>query len=221
MRQLTGYDEKNWPVWGARITASNELPYDDRNNPRGIQGWSQISFPEATDNGMFVTYNTSAGATPGEDYHLGGLNPNGSGWSWRASPGKEITSPDGKGTFPDITSCDGNAGVSVFVEGSNVFEGFNGNYCSVSSQWMHWSEDGLLIGQFGHVAYGFPPGEGYPAGAAGNIAMMNTVAYQGKIYLYTSDESIHPGVHQWTINGLNTIKEVSGWANLGATTSLQ
>jgi hypothetical protein len=85
---------------------------------------------------------------------------------------------------------------------------------------MHWSQDGLLIGQFGNPATGYVP-DGDP-GAAGNIWTMATATdINGNIYLYNSDESVHPGIHQWTIDGLGTINELTGSTTLGATVILQ
>lgn len=89
-----------------------------------------------------------------------------------------------------------------------------------SSQWMQWSEDGLLIGQFGHPAQHPYSGELYP-GAAANIATMATVSADNSIYLYNSDEEYHPGVHRWKISSLDSIHEVSGTTQLGNTVTLQ
>lgn len=86
---------------------------------------------------------------------------------------------------------------------------------------LHWSEDGLLIGQFGHPANGLAADGTLFPGAAGNIATMATVTDGGNIYLYNSDESYHPGIHRWTISGLDSIHEVTGSALLGGVVNLQ
>ncbi len=216
-QNLTGYDSNNWPVWGTS-NALASVQVSNRNDPYGSDGWGQSLWPQASTDGILVTYNTEP-ATPGEDHHVGGVQIGGTDWIWKASPGELIAAPDGQGTFPDNSS--GNDGIAALVEGSNIFEGYSGMYGGFSSQWMHWSEDGLLIGQFGQ-ACNPPPTDGslWP-GCAGNIATMSTASANGNIYLYNSDENYHPGIHQWTISGLSSIHEISGTAQLGGTVTLQ
>jgi hypothetical protein len=221
---LIGYDSNAWPSWGTpQLLAS--VPYSAPwaspvNDPDGYQDWGMTAFPEATDGGIFATLNPDP-ATPGIDHHLGGVAAGGTDWSWKASPGAMLSTPDGKGTFTDVDNFGGHNGIAALVEGSNIFEGYDGQYGSFSSQWMHWSEDGLLIGQFGHPANGAVTGGTLYPGAAGNIGTMATVMAGNNIYLYNSDEGYHPGIHRWTISGLDTIREVSGSAQLGGTVALQ
>jgi len=221
-QNLTGYDVNGWPVWGSSFLLAS-VPNTQSTDPDGYTGWGMDFFPEATTGGILVTYNTVP-STPGQDHHICGVPLGGTNWTWKASPGALLTTPDEKGTFPDISSFGGHNGIAVLVEGSNIFQGYDGQYGTFSSQWMHWSEDGLLIGQFGHSssANGDAASNGplYP-GAAGNIATMATVSTGGNIYLYNSDESYHPGIHQWKISGLSSIHELSGSASLGATVTLQ
>jgi len=177
------------------------------------------AFPQATSGGLYVTYNTSP-ATAGLDYHLGGVASGRTDWSWKASPGAMLTTPDGHGTFSDANAFGGHNGIAALVEGSNIFQGYDGQYASFSSQWMHWSEDGLLIGQFGTPAYQ-PTDGNHAEGSAGNIGTMSTVSVGSDIYLYNSDESIHPGVHQWKISNLDSIHELIGTTTLGEAVTLQ
>jgi hypothetical protein len=85
---------------------------------------------------------------------------------------------------------------------------------------MHWWEDGLMIGQFGHPANVYNEDGGVFAGSAGNIASMASVTVGKDVYMYNSDESLHPGIHRWRISGLDTIHELSGTAMLGTTVVL-
>jgi hypothetical protein len=227
MRTLTGYDDGGWPLWGSQqllayVPNTFVMPPSGNiatsNDPNGNNGWGITFNPQPTSGGIYATYN-AVPAIPGLDHHLGGVLAGGKNWSWTASPGALISSPDGHGTFTDFV-FGGHDGIAALVEGSNIFEGYDGMWASFSSQWMHWSEDGLLIGQFGHPAYGQTNGILFP-GAAGNIATMATVAVGANIYLYNSDEGNHPGIHQWKISGLDTIHEVSGTAQLGRTVDLQ
>ena len=214
-----GYDSNAWPVWGSpHLLAS--VPWNPTTDPSGNGGWGMVFYPEATSDGMYVTYNTAPGVA-GQDHHLGGVLQGGTNWSWQASPGAMLTSPDGHGTFTDIPSFGGHNGIAALVEGSNIFQGYDGQYGAFSSQWMHWSEDGLLIGQFGHPSDGTAPDETLFPGAAGNIWTMATVSARGNIYLYNSDESYHPGIHQWKISGLDSVNEILGSTTLGGTVILQ
>lgn len=218
-QNLAGFDDNDWPVWGAPSVIAS-VPNVETTDPDGSNGWGMGFWPEPTSGGALVTYNTSP-ATPGEDYHIGGVLLGGATWSWKASPGKLITTPDGKGTFPDTPGFGGHNGIAALVEGSNVFEGYDGQYGAFSSQWMHWSQDGLLIGQFGHPSDGTAADGSLFPGAAGNIATMSTVSANGNIYLYNSDESYHPGIHQWEVSGLDSIHELTGTTQLGGTVALQ
>src|ERR1017187_9539936 len=161
------------------------------------------SFPQATTGGYFATYNTNPGTTPGSDFHLGGVLSGASTWAWKASPGANLTAPDGKGTFTDVGSYGGHNGIAVFVEGKYILTGYDGQWGQFASQWMLWSEAGAFIGQFGHGFTLPAPADGseYP-GASGNIWTMATAICGKNTCLYNSDEGYHPGVHVWTIGNL-------------------
>jgi hypothetical protein len=226
VRTLTGYDDNDWPVWDnpqllAYVPDSCTFSAYGctSNDPNEWGGWGMTTFPQPSSGGIYAT-NYPSPATPGLDHHVGGVLAGGKNWLWKASPGAVISSPDGHGTFPDIGGYGGHDGIGALVEGSNIFEGYDGQWGSFSSQWMHWSEDGLLIGQFGHSASGETNGILFP-GAAGNIATMATVTVGANIYLYNSDEGNHTGIHQWKISGLDSIHEVSGTAQLGGAVDLQ
>ena len=223
-QDFLGYDVSLWPQWGAPYLIGS-VPITDPANPYGsadpigANGWGMLFWPEPTSSGVLVTYNTSPSTPP--DHHLGGVPLGGTNWSWKVSPGANITVPDGQGTFPDNNSFGGHNGIAALVEGSNVFEGYDGQAGTFSSQWMHWNDDGLLIGQFGHPENGLASDGTLWPGAAGNIQTMSTVSANGNIYLYNSDEGYHPGIHQWTVSGLDTIREMSGSASLGGTVIVQ
>ena len=224
---LSGYSDDSWPVWGSPYPLAS-VPWGKTANPSGTNGWtndpggtfgSWMSLtPQPTIGGVIATFNPNPG-TPGQDYHVGGVKMGGTDWSWKASPGAMITSPDEHGTFTDIDN--GNNGIGVLVEGSNVFEGYTGMYATFSNQWMHWSEDGLLIGQFGHPADDYPENGPISPEAAGNVLTMATASAGDNIYLYNSDESYHPGIHQWKISGLDSVHELIGSASLGGTVALK
>jgi hypothetical protein len=222
---FVGYDENGFPEWGdTQASASVSSNFGDttfRNStePLAVPGGGMEETPQATSGGFYVSFNTTI-STAGSDHHIGGVKAGASSWSWKASPGGMLSSPDGEGTFSD-SNLSGLDGITALVEGSNVFEGYNGNWGTFSSQWMHWSEDGLLIGQFGNTPQSGGNSGTLVPGAAGNILTMATVPVNGNIYLYTSDEGYHPGIHSWKISGLDSVHEESGSAPIGGVLILQ
>jgi hypothetical protein len=222
-QNLLGEDPNGFPVWdNPRVIGTTTVDGNPSttNEPYGTGGWGMSTFPKATDNSYLITYKTTVAKT-GTAFHLGGLPIGGSDWYWKTSRGGMLSSPDDMGTFPETNSYGGHNGIAALVEGSNVIEGYDGQYGSFSSQWMHWQDDGLLIGQFGHPAHGVVPNGTLFPGAAGNIAQMATVTVGNDIYLYNSDESYHPGIHRWKISGLESIHEVSAVVALGQTAVLK
>jgi hypothetical protein len=187
--------------------------------PLGYGGWGMQTFPKPTSNGHLITYKTFP-IESDTDYHLGGILLGSSDWSWKASRSAALSKPDNQGSFTKLNSFGGHNGIAALVDGNNVVEGYDGQYGSFSSQWMHWWDDGLMIGQFGHPADGLAPNGTLFEGAAGNIATMASVTVGDSIYLYNSDESYHPGVHRWKISGLGSIKEIGGTTYLGQTVIL-
>ncbi len=221
-QDLKGETSDGFPAWSdphviGSVTSNGIIA--EALGPFGFGGWGMSTFPKVSDNGYLITYKT-APVLGGSTFHLGGLVAGGSDWSWKTSPGGNLSTPDDKGTFPEVNSYGGHNGIAALVEGSNVIEGYDGQYGTFSSQWMHWSDDGLMIGQFGHPASGIAPnGTLYP-GAAGNIATMASVTVGSDVYLYNSDESYHPGIHRWKIGGLGSIHELNALVPLGQTTVL-
>jgi hypothetical protein len=219
MQKLLKIDDV--PSWGPQQELAKVS--DDSSSllasPFGFSGWGMMMFPKLTAGGYLVTYRTSPSDQLGSP-HIGGVPLGGNSWGWRASPEALITSPDLSGSFPQKSSYGGHNGIAALVEGNNIFQGYDGQWGGFSSQWMHWQDDGLLIGQFGHSAGSVQTDGALFPGAAGNIESMATVSIGGSIYLYNSDEGYHPGIHQWWISGLDTIHELSGSASVGQVTSL-
>jgi hypothetical protein len=211
------------PVWDlSHILAS--VPGGANPNatldPLGFGGWGMTMFPSETASGYLPTYNTGATTTPGSDFHLGAVHLGNADWSWKTSRGEMLAVPDNQGTFTDVPAFGGHEGIAALVEANNIIEGYDGQYGTFSSQWMHWTDDGLLIGQFGHPASGYAPNGSLFPGAAGNIASMVTISIDGQIYMYNSDESYHTGIHRWAFVGLSTIKELSAVATLGSVVTM-
>ena len=222
VQSLKSYARDGTPYWSnpkavASVTAAGTPLYSSM--PIGQSGPISLGFPEPTTSGVYVTF-SSLPAQQEPSFHLGGVSKRANDWKWKASPGAKITTPDGQGTFTDVDN--GVNGVGVLVEGNNIFEGYNGNWASFSNQWMHWWEDGLMVGQFGQPTSNGRNSDGSLFDqAAGNILRMSTVSVNGNVYLYHGDEGYHPGIHRWKISGLDSISEMRGKTKSGGTVSLR
>ena len=220
-RRLAGFDAAGNPQWGgAELLGSAHVISSDFNHcqdPVANFSWGMTNRLPITESGVLVSYNPQASHS-GPSMHLGGIQTNSGAWLWNASPGGQITAPDGKGTFPDVDAFGGHNGVSVFAEGRNVVYGYDGQNGNFSSQWMHYNEDGLFVGQFGQTNDGTPrfgDRSEAVAGFANNIATMFMAKAGKNLYMYCVDEAIHGGVHRWRIDGTEDIRELMGSGPLG------
>lgn len=219
--RLTGFDAAGNPQWGAaELLGSahvNSTDFRHSQDPVANFSWSMTNRLPITESGVLVSFNPQANQS-GQSMHLGGIQLNSGKWLWHASPGEQIMAPDGKGTFPDLDAFGGHNGVSVFAEGRSVVYGYDGQYGSFSSQWMHYYDDGLFVGQFGQTHDSSPQFEDRreaPAGFASNIATMFMVKAGKNLYMYCVDEAVHGGLHRWRIEGADDMHELTGNGPLG------
>ncbi len=218
---LAGFDAAGNPQWGpaALLGSANVSSTDYRHSqdPVANYAWGMTNRLPITESGVLVSFNPQANHS-GPSMHLGGIKLNSGDWLWNASPGGQITAPDGQGTFPDVDAFGGHNGVSVFAEGRNVVYGYDGQNGSFSSQWMHYYDDGLFVGQFGQANDGsaqFKDRRQAVAGFANNIATMFMARAGNKLYVYCVDEAIHGGLHRWRVDGADNIREMTGTGPLG------
>jgi len=219
---LTGFDTNGNPQWGGAVLLGsayvNSSDYRHSQDPVANFAWAMTNRLPITESGMLVSYNPQANLS-GSSMHLGGIQTNGGEWSWNASPGQQITAPDGKGTFPDVEAWGGHNGVSVFAEGRQIVYGYDGQYGTFSSQWMHYYDDGLFIGQFGQTNDGSPQFDDWRTavpGFANNIATMFMAKAGKNLYVYAVDEAIHGGLHRWRIDGTDNLRELKGAGQMGS-----
>ena len=218
-QSLLSFDVSGNPVWGSATTLASApapagSPYFHGGNVTGPRvpvttSGVVISFDQSKDLGM----------------HLGGVRSGASDWLWQASPSTtaSYTGPmPGDGTY-DIGNGVHYAGNVQMVSDNNVIYGYNGEFWknSQASQWMHFLDDGLFVGQFGTLGTQVP-GDEAVAGFGGNSFSPHLVqAANGRLYLWHNDESNHAGVHRWQIDGLSTIRYLTGSGGLGSTVTLQ
>ena len=168
----------------------------------------------------------------GTNFHLGladsyASSPTGN-WLWLASPSGAL---DGRGSF-QTKAYDNNSvnygGSSVWASGSNVVYGYQGtNFKDLNgrlgyaSQFMHFDVYGLFLGQFGEsdTRSTREVGAKLPLNPLSQTLVQE--ASGGPLFLYTSDESGHGGVHRFRFNDLSTLGyRRSGQFTFGATVSL-
>ncbi len=191
------------PTWDAGTPYPDGTPYYA---PRFLQ----------LDNGLLVTYNAEGHAA---GMHLGAVNPATNQWQWQSMPGAGPF--DGKGNYDTANWYGGNR---VMASGTNVVVGYNGEGWGANmgqgqaNQFMHYSDDGLFVGQFG---MGQLNGGGtWPGayGSGGNSFSPFLTSNGGILYLYANDESDR-SLNRWRATGLDTIQETSLAVALGAPTA--
>jgi hypothetical protein len=110
------------------------------------------------------------------------------------------------------------AGNNVHVSGRNVFYGYQGERYYIdnqASQFMHFYDNGLFVGQFGVPSWAKT--EARQPGFAGNSFGWNLATYANTLYLYCSDESTFGAVNRWKILNTDTIVVLSGSGTVGST----
>lgn len=206
-RKLIGFDNQNNPIWGAEELIY-KLPTTQEADP--LDFGSAVTAGQKTKNGLIITF--KKGADRG-GYHLGGIKPDENRFLWKAS---KSTPRSYTGDFPtDGTFDEGNrvnqagAGGNLYVLENSIFWNYQGEFWkqSQTNYWNHFSDNGLMVGQFGTWRYkGI---EDSPYGMAGNVKTAGVVKVGGDMYIYHCDEGFHAGVHRWKVSGLNSIKEIS------------
>jgi hypothetical protein len=218
-RALTGYDSNFNPQYGPVKVAWTVLstlwrgkdPFPSK--PMG----ARTRLPR-TENGNYVTYQASR-KEPGT-YHLGTVPTSGTDWNTKFHPGQVITRPEGRGAYPEIDAYGGWEGATVYADKKDIVALYNGQNNTVSNTFYHFSQDGLLINEFGVPATPafFSDSNYSPPGLAGNnIDMYMIRPAAGLLHVYTVDEAAHAGLHRWRVQGTNTLRELTGSGALGST----
>ena len=205
-QDLKGFDANHNPIWSAKHVLS-EIPVK-RSDP---QDYNQNRNGQSTKSGLLISFMKGA-SDEDTGYHLGAIKIGQDKWLWKTS---KATSKSYKGDFPSDGSFDiGNgvvphgAGAGVFVVDNDIFWNYTGEFWknSQTNYWNHFSDIGLMVGQFG--TWGEAGGRG-ALGMAGNAFSGEVVKVGADIYVYQNDENQHSGIHRWRISGLNTIKQIT------------
>ena len=220
--KFKGFDSSNNPIWDAPIVLSTIYP---------VQGTDPVDFGGAqmgqtTASGLLITFDKEGSQLGrGIGYHLGAIKPGENKFTWKTC---KATSTTYTGDFPKDGRFDIGNGVrapgcagGVFVVDDNILWNYHGEFWknSQTNFWNHFSDDGLMIGQFGTWKTNFTASA--PAELAGNTFSSAVVkGPDGNLYVYHNDESIHAGVHRWKVTGLNTISEQNIAVTNGNSTSL-
>ncbi|MBJ6144315.1 malectin domain-containing carbohydrate-binding protein [Hymenobacter sp. BT559] len=210
-RTITGFDATGNPQWSsltalASAPTANKDPYP---RPGGAGG---VRTP-LTSNGLVISFDNSKN----DNYHLGAIKPGSTAWLWRASPTGAL---DGKGSY-DIGNNVAYGGNIVTAAGRNIVYGYHGEFWggAQASQWMHFYDNGLVVGQFGETTVGRFASEGVLAGSAGNGLSPTLLTQNGETYLWSNDEGGH-GPIRWHLVGTNSIQEAIGSGTLNSTITL-
>jgi hypothetical protein len=218
-RPLTGYDSNFNPQYGPmevvwRISSSLKRG-DDPFPSKPVGARTRLS---QTQNGNYVTY--QSGRTGKDGFHLGTVAPGDTTWKAKFHQGKVITSPDRKGSYPEIEAFGGWDGANSYADQKDIVALYNGQNNTTSNTFYHFTQDGLLVNEFGVPAdsnVGLTD-DYAPAGFAGNNVDMYMIRPSANVlHVYTVDEAIHAGVHRWRIDGSNDIQELTGNGTLGKT----
>jgi hypothetical protein len=216
---VTGFDASGNPQWSPDEVIA--ALYEPRPGSVGPVSGATAAM---TSTGVLLSYDSSFHMGK----HLGGVATNGTSWAWRAFP--TIKSPYPTWSYPigyfDIgAAVVRNAGDVVMSAGRNVVvsyhgEGWNGKQ---ASQFMHFYDDGLFVGQFGQP-YSQPDGtylapDNYAAGFAGNAFSPVLTTYNGETYVYMNDEW-GASLQRYHLVGANTIREATGTGIAGSTIAL-
>lgn len=222
---LTGFNGLGDPQWGAAVVqatvpTSATSAYSRAGVFSGVVG---PRFPLTASNRV-VFFDQSV---TGSNYHLGAATRYDTKWLWLASPSGAM---DGLGAFQTrpIDKSVHYGGSAVWANGSNIVYGYPGtNFkdptngkLGYASQFMHFDENGLFLGQFGESTTRSTRevGAHLPNNPFGPTLVQEPLA--GPLFLYSSDESGHGGVHRFRFTGLSSLVYKTSTATVGATVTL-
>lgn len=235
-RDLIGFNGRD-PMWGNERTLASapyvnedpiclqQLPLRQTRHPITASGVLLAFDPTFQVSGSKVTFPTQGATVDWTRWrHLGGIALSQTDWSWKGGPSVPTAPYGGVGSSDlgdfDIGDNLQYAGSLAMAQGRNVVYGYPGEFWRFkeASQWMHFFDNGLFVGQFGTTLDSGTRvrGEALP-GFTGNSFFPSMVGVNGnapsttgETYLWADDKSRHSGVARWHLVGANAIQEFVG-----------
>jgi hypothetical protein len=219
-----GYDSEGSPRWSGEPVGLASVPtLPGSPYYRGAFSGMPPRFP-LTGSGKVIFFDQSV--VGNEGFHLGAAEQGGTRWLWQASPTGAL---DGKGSF-QTKAIDGwlqYGGNAVWAHGRHIVYGYHGEFykdmrtglVGQASQFMHFDESGLFLGQFGQPQV--PPTVRVQPGMSGNAFSPTLVRVDDRLYLYHNDETAQGGMHRWRIDGWTGLRELHGAGPAGDSIELR
>ncbi len=217
---LLGFDTSGNPQWGPAVSLAS-APIDAYSPRSGFALYGSLI--PITSNNVLIAFDPSKNyVAAGQPYtwHLGAVNLGAGAWQWKGSPAVATEIPFlNIGNF-DVGDGIQYAGTQVSSVGDQVIYGHTGEFYNggQSSQWMHFMDDGLFVGQFG--VPGNPNQVSKPIGFAGNTYASEMFSNAGEYFVYSNDESNVAGVMLWKLTGASAIAKLGGKGALDTTVTL-
>lgn len=198
-RTFNSLDASFNPTWNtATVMASTPLRAED---PAGnaFTGPAGPRFPITSTN-LLVTANTGNAWVK----HLGGINMGDTKWQWKAAQ---------SGVYYDLHGAVGNSQYTAnvhFTSGQNILFGCHGEFYlqqGQANQFLHYWDDGLMVGEFGTIGIGNPLNS-VVAGVTGNAFSPYLIQVGSNLYVWVNDEW-GSGIHRWKINNPESIAEIT------------
>jgi hypothetical protein len=177
--------------------------------------------------------NGSCSPSTAPTYHLGSLPVGGNRTQWHAQLETNIEYPtlvnDTSISAPSIPPSGNvnnlglystwityygaqNMGIGAHAIDNFIFTTVDGNWQEFSCQLYQYTDDGMMVGQFGWRSTGYYPASGSSGGApealkaealapgrCANPQMFKIVKVNGDYYLYVTDEGYRAGIQRWHI----------------------
>ncbi|WP_269523325.1 PA14 domain-containing protein [Coraliomargarita parva] len=196
---LTGFDGFNNPQFGSENAIATAPVTSTSPAANSYAGTPGRRFP-ITSGGILISSRTSG---YGWYKALGGIELGSDGWLWQEAPLARYF--DGKGSIGDANY----PATTQFVIDENIVfcahgEGYLGGQ---ANQYLHFWENGLMVGQFGTDQQPTQEHE-VVAGRTGNALSPSMVTYGDAIYMWLNDEW-GTGIHRWKIDGTDGVTELS------------
>nr|GFD09906.1 hypothetical protein [Tanacetum cinerariifolium] len=159
-----------------------------------------------TDNGNYISYQPhTADWINGWAFHLGAVRPASTEWWAKFHHGSDATLNDGRGSYVESGAFGGLDGGNMDAVGKHIIAYYNGQSNDASNTIFHYSQDGLLIQQFGVSGFSVDQ-DRVPLGQAGNALDMVVCQVSSDVLrIYVPDEAYTSGIVCWQIDDADAV----------------